>query len=75
MILTITTSNHHAQIALKIMTQSSPLAGVAPASKDTLKDTLITITPIAHARLIELRDAETERERLGLRLEILSGPG
>ena len=53
------------------MTQSSPLAGVAPATKDTLKDTLITITPIAHARLIELRDAETERERLGLRLEIL----
>ena len=38
-------------------------------------DTIITITPVAHAKLIDLRDAESERERLGLRLEILSGPG
>ena len=53
------------------MNQVSPLAGIAPAAKDTL----ITITPIAHSRLIELRDAETEQEKLGLRLEILSGPG
>ena len=50
------------------MSQSSPLAGVASATKDTIKYTLITITPIAHARFIELRDAETELERLGLRL-------
>ena len=53
------------------MNQVSPLAGIAPAAKDTL----ITITPIAHSHLIELRDAETEQEKLGLRLEILSGPG
>ena len=38
-------------------------------------DTIITITPVAHAKLIDLRDAESERERLGLRLEVLSGPG
>lgn len=38
-------------------------------------DTIITITPVAHAKLIDLREAESERERLGLRLEVLSGPG
>ena len=53
------------------MSRVSPLAGVAPA----IKDTIITITPVAHARLLELRDAETEKDRLGLRLEVLSGPG
>ena len=50
------------------MSQVSPLAGKEPA----LKDTIITITPVAHARLLEFRDAETETDRLGLRLEILS---
>lgn len=53
------------------MSQVSPLAGIALATKDTI----ITITPVAHARLLELRDAETEKDRLGLRLEVLSGPG
>lgn len=53
------------------MSRVSPLAGMAPA----IKDTIITITPVAHARLLELRDAETEKDRLGLRLEVLSGPG
>jgi len=53
------------------MSRVSPLAGIAPA----IKDTIITITPVAHARLLELRDAETEKDRLGLRLEVLSGPG
>jgi len=53
------------------MSQVSPLVGIAQATKDTI----ITITPVAHARLLELRDAETEKDRLGLRLEVLSGPG
>ena len=53
------------------MSQVSPLAGISLATKDTI----ITITPVAHARLLELRDAETEKDRLGLRLEVLSGPG
>ena len=59
------------------MSQASPLAGSSPvvSSSPASGDTIITITPVAHAKLIELRDAESERERLGLRLEILSGPG
>ena len=38
-------------------------------------NTIITITPTAHVKLLELRDAEPETDRLGLRVEILSGPG
>ena len=38
-------------------------------------DTIITITPVAHAKLLELRDAETEGNQLGLRLEIMSEAG
>ena len=38
-------------------------------------DTIITISPIAHAKLLELRDAETEGDQLGLRLEIISESG
>ena len=51
----------------------APSAGVGSVPGST--DTIITITPNAHAKLIELRDAESERDRLGLRVEILSGPG
>ncbi len=59
------------------MNQVSPLAGSAPvtSASPSTADTIISITPVAHAKLIGLRDAESERERLGLRLEILSGPG
>ena len=59
------------------MSQVSPLSGSSPvvSASPASGDTIITITPVAHAKLIELRDAESERERLGLRLEILSGPG
>ncbi len=38
-------------------------------------NTIITITPTAHVKLLELRDAEPETDRLGLRVEILSEPG
>lgn len=37
--------------------------------------TIITITPTAHVKLLELRDAEPETDRLGLRVEVLSEPG
>ncbi len=51
----------------------SPFASLATEVDKT--NTIITITPTAHAKLIELRDAEPETDRLGLRVEILSGPG
>lgn len=38
-------------------------------------DTIIEITPEAHAQLVMLRDEEPEKERLGLRLEVLVAPG
>ena len=38
-------------------------------------NTIITITPTAHVKLLELRDAEPETDRLGLRVEVLSEPG
>jgi len=50
----------------------SPLAAetdVAPGS------TIITITPDAMRELVALRDQEADADRLGLRLEIASGPG
>jgi len=37
--------------------------------------TIVTITPEAHAELVTLREAEPDADRLGLRLEIISGPG
>jgi Fe/S biogenesis protein NfuA len=46
----------------------SPLA---PQSSDTI----IEITDEAHAQLVTLRDEEPEKERLGLRLEVLAAPG
>jgi len=67
------------------MNKASPLVGAKPVTNHVAgsgasdpsgsADTIITITPNAHAKLIELRDSESERDRLGLRLEILSGPG
>ncbi|MEO5974112.1 MAG: NifU family protein [Ilumatobacteraceae bacterium] len=48
----------------------------APLATEVDKsNTIITITALAHAKLIELRDAEPETDRLGLRVEILSEPG
>ncbi|MEO8363393.1 MAG: hypothetical protein ABI570_03290, partial [Ilumatobacteraceae bacterium] len=51
----------------------SPFASLATEVDKT--NTVITITPLAHAKLVELRDAEPETDRLGLRVEILSQPG
>lgn len=51
----------------------SPFAALA--TEVDKANTIISITPLAHAKLIELRDAEPETDRLGLRVEILSEPG
>lgn len=51
------------------MSPLSPLG--APSSSDLI----IEITPAARDQLVELRDAEADADRLGLRLEIASGPG
>lgn len=55
--------------------QQSPLASpLAPASTSG-SEAIITITEAAHAELVKLRDAEEDAAALGLRLEIVSGPG
>jgi Fe/S biogenesis protein NfuA len=53
----------------------SSLEGLAASSAPTSSDQIIEITPAAVAKLIELRDAEPDADKLGLRLEIASGPG
>jgi Fe/S biogenesis protein NfuA len=50
-------------------TKTSPLAAAAP------RDTIITVTAAAIAKLKELRDTEPDAEKLGLRLSIISQPG
>ena len=53
----------------------SPLASPSsPIATDTSAP-IITITPAALAELVALRDTETDADRLGLRLEIISKPG
>jgi Fe/S biogenesis protein NfuA len=53
----------------------SPLEGVAQSPLATGSEPIIEITPAAVAKLLELRDAEPDADKLGLRLEIASGPG
>ena len=48
----------------------SPLADASPSS-----DLIVSISAAAHAKLLELRSDEPDAENLGLRLEIISGPG
>ena len=54
---------------------SSPLAGLGTESASSASTPIIEITPEALVKLKELRDAEPEAETLGLRLELVSGPG
>ena len=54
---------------------SSPLAGLGAEAAPSGSEPIIEITPEALAKLKELRDAEPEAETLGLRLELVSGPG
>jgi Fe/S biogenesis protein NfuA len=53
----------------------SPLEGLVSRPVSTGSEPIIEITPAAVAKLLELRDAEPEAEKLGLRLEIASRPG
>jgi Fe/S biogenesis protein NfuA len=56
----------------------SPLTsppGAADAVAGGSEDMIITVTPVAVEKLIELRDAEPEGNRLGVRIEILSDEG
>jgi Fe/S biogenesis protein NfuA len=53
----------------------SPLEGLVGKPASTGSEPIIEITPAAVAKLLELRDAEPEADKLGLRLEIASRPG
>jgi Fe/S biogenesis protein NfuA len=55
---------------------SSPLASPALSTGGTLtSEPIISLTPEAREKLLELRAEEPEADRLGLRLEIVSDPG
>jgi Fe/S biogenesis protein NfuA len=63
-----------------VMTTSpvSPFADPAHATSsvaDPIDDMVISVTEVAREKIAELRDAEPEGKRLGLRLEILSEDG
>jgi Fe/S biogenesis protein NfuA len=53
----------------------SPLEGLVSKPASTGSEPIIEITPEAVAKLRELRDAEPEADKLGLRLEVASRPG
>ena len=53
----------------------SPLAPLSDADTDRPSDLIITVTPEALAELVQIRADEPDGDRLGLRLEIVSGPG
>jgi Fe/S biogenesis protein NfuA len=53
----------------------SPLEGLVSKPASTGSEPIIEITPAAVAKLLELRDAEPEADKLGLRLELASRPG
>lgn len=52
----------------------SPLAPKSPLAPAT-SEPIVTITEAAMVELVRLRDAEEDASALGLRLEIVSGPG
>jgi Fe/S biogenesis protein NfuA len=53
---------------------TSPFAPAAPVDDDS-RDTVLSVTDAARAKLIELRDEEPEGNRLGLRLAIIADTG
>ncbi|MET0145074.1 MAG: NifU family protein [Ilumatobacteraceae bacterium] len=54
----------------------SPLEGLATTTTAASgSDPIVEITPAALVKLVELRDAEPDADKLGLRLEIASAPG
>ena len=48
---------------------------MSPLAPTNSEDTIVTISPEAIAQLTVLRDEEPEKERLGLRLEVIAQPG
>ena len=50
-------------------TKVSPLAAASP------RDTIVAVTPVALAKLKELRATEPDAEKLGLRMAVVSSPG
>jgi len=48
---------------------------VSPLSAPADVEQIISITAAAHDQIVQMRDAEPETDRLGLRLEIVSDPG
>jgi len=48
---------------------------VSPFDTPSAPEYIVTVTTEAIAKLKELRDEEDEKERLGLRIEIISAPG
>jgi Fe/S biogenesis protein NfuA len=55
--------------------EAGSLHRVSPLSATTDTEQIVSITAAAHEQIVEMRDAEPETDRLGLRLEIVSGPG
>lgn len=53
----------------------SPLAPLSDTDTDRPSGQIITVTPEALAELVQIRADEPDGDRLGLRLEIVSGPG
>ncbi|MDQ3312511.1 MAG: hypothetical protein M3517_10435, partial [Actinomycetota bacterium] len=55
----------------------SPLEALGRSDTDTSpgSDQLVSVTPVALEKLIELRAEESDAEQLGLRLEIVSERG
>ena len=54
---------------------SRNLTLVSPLDAPPVSEPIIELTGAAHGKLLELRADEEEADRLGLRLEIVSGPG
>lgn len=50
-------------------------AKVSPFDAPAPIDYIVSVSPEAVLKLIELRDEEDEKERLGLRIEVVSAPG
>lgn len=55
--------------------QADIFFAVSPLSVQVETDQIISVTSAAHAQIIQMRDEEPEKDRLGLRLEIISEPG
>lgn len=51
------------------------LGRVSPLAPTNSPDTIIEITPVGLAKLLEIRAEEDEAESLGLRLEVIANPG